>query len=89
MTNDEYLHQIAPKVETLTTLSMKALSLCQGIIGRSLTKEDFYVFDESGNPVISQEYDIYIGGSQPDSRSEKLLERKPVHMEVKECFMQE
>ena len=54
-----------------------------------LTKEDFYVFDESGNPVISQEYDIYIGGSQPDSRSEKLLERKPVHMEVKECFMQE
>lgn len=42
MTNDEYLHQIAPKVETLTTLSMEALSLCQGIIGRSLTKEDFY-----------------------------------------------
>lgn len=54
-----------------------------------LTKEDFYIFDESGNPVISKEYDIYIGGSQPDSRSEKLLERKPVHMEVKECFMQE
>lgn len=52
MTNDEYLHQIAPKVETLTTLSMKALSLCQGIIGRSLTKEDFY-FSASANRCIN------------------------------------
>ena len=52
MTNDEYLHQIAPKVETLTTLSMEALSLCQGIIGRSLTKEDFY-FSASANRCIN------------------------------------
>ena len=52
MTNDEYLHQIAPKVETLTTLSTEALSLCQGIIGRSLTKEDFY-FSASANRCIN------------------------------------
>lgn len=52
MTNDEYLHQIAPKVETLTTLSIEALSLCQGIIGRSLTKEDFY-FSASANRCIN------------------------------------
>ena len=52
MTNDEYLHQIAPKVETLTTLSMEALSLCQGIIGRSLTKEDYY-FSASANRCIN------------------------------------
>ncbi len=55
----------------------------------TLTRESFEVFDESGKPVISREYDVYIGGSQPDKRSEKLLGRKPVHMEVKECFMQE
>ncbi len=44
MTNDEYLHEIAPKIETLTALSAEALSLCRGIIGRSLTKEVFYFF---------------------------------------------
>lgn len=52
MTNDEYLHEIVPKVETLTTLSIEALSLCQGIIGRSLTKEDFY-FSASANRCIN------------------------------------
>ena len=52
MTNDEYLQKIAPKVETLTTLSIEALSLCQGIIGKNLTKEDFY-FSASANRCIN------------------------------------
>lgn len=52
MTNDEYVQEIAPKVETLTKLSIEALSLCQGIIGRSLTKEDFY-FSASANRCIN------------------------------------
>ena len=52
-----------------------------------LTKEAFEVFDWSGEPVICKEYDVYVGGSQPDLRSEKLLGRKTVHMEVRECFI--
>lgn len=52
MTNDEYMQVIAPKVEMLKTLSTEALSLCQGIIGRSLTKEDFY-FSASTNRCIN------------------------------------
>ncbi len=52
MTNDEYLHEIAPKVATLTELSSETISLCQGIIGRNLTKEDFY-FSASANRCIN------------------------------------
>lgn len=52
MTNDEYFSELAPKVETLTELSSEALLLYQGIIGRSLTKEDFY-FSASANRCIN------------------------------------
>ena len=52
MTNDEYFTKLAPKIEALTALSTEALSLCQGIIGRSLTKEDFY-FSASANRCIN------------------------------------
>lgn len=55
MTNDEYFSEIGPKVDTLTVLSTEALSLCQGIIGRSLTKEDFY-FSASANRCINLIY---------------------------------
>lgn len=56
-------------------------------IKMELTKEAFEVYDQAGNPVISQAYDIYIGGQQPDARSEKLLGEKCIHMEVRECFI--
>lgn len=52
-----------------------------------LTKEAFEVFDESGTAVLSNTYEIYVGGAQPDIRSEKLLGRKTMHREVKGCFI--
>ncbi len=52
MTNDKYLHEIAPKVATLTELSSEALSLSQRVIGRNLTTEDFY-FSASANRCIN------------------------------------
>lgn len=52
-----------------------------------LTRESFEVFDKNGKPVISEGYDIYIGGQQPDTRSEKLLGKKCLHMEVEKCFI--
>ena len=54
-----------------------------------LAKEAFQVFDEAGRAVISKDYDIYIGGQQPDTRSEKLLGEKCIHMEVGACFISE
>lgn len=54
-----------------------------------LAKEAFQVFDEAGRAVISNDYDIYIGGQQPDTRSEKLLGEKCIHMEVGACFISE
>ncbi len=52
MTNDEYFAEIASKIETMTALNAEALALLRGIIGRSLTKEDFY-FSASANRCIN------------------------------------
>ncbi len=52
MTNDEYFVELESKVKTLTGLSVEALELYKGIIGRSLTKDDFY-FSASANRCIN------------------------------------
>ena len=36
----------------------------------SLAIAFFEVFDKNGKPVISEGYDIYIGGQQPDTRTQ-------------------
>lgn len=74
-----------PQLKKIKKVSLKAGEAKEVEI--SLTREAFEVFNESGEPVICKEYDVYIGGSQPDLRSERLLGRKPAHMEVKECFI--
>ena len=52
MTNDEYFVELESKVEILTGLSTEALELCKGIIGRSLTKDDFF-FSAAANRCIN------------------------------------
>lgn len=52
MTNDKYFVELEPKIKALTGLSIEALELYKGIIGRSLTKDDFY-FSATANRCIN------------------------------------
>lgn len=52
MTNDEYFEALPSKVEILTGLSVNALELCKDIIGKNLTKDDFY-FSAAANRCIN------------------------------------
>lgn len=52
MTNDEYFEELPSKIEILTSLSVNALELCKGVIGRNLTKDDFY-FSAAANRCIN------------------------------------
>ena len=74
-----------PQLKKLEKVSLKAGEAKSLEI--SLAREAFEVFNEAGEAVICKEYDVYVGGSQPDLRSAALLGRKPAHMEVRECFI--
>lgn len=52
MTNDEYFEALPSKVDILTGLSANALELCKDIIGKTLTKGDFY-FSATANRCIN------------------------------------
>ena len=48
-----------------------------------LQAESFYTFDANGDErLVPGIYDIYVGGSQPDKRSEDLMGVRVEHLEV-------
>ena len=54
------------------------------ILSISLAKEDFMIYDEAGQKVLSEgKKTVFVGGSQPDSVSEALLGSAPLSAEVK------
>ena len=52
-------------------------------VSLKLSKDEFGLFDKDGKFVISKgKAVVYVGGQQPDSRSEKLLGRKVSAIEI-------
>ena len=74
-----------PQLKKIQKISLKAKE--ERELEIELVKEAFEVFDDMGKPVIAEGYDIYVGGQQPDRRSEILSGNKCIHMEVSTCFI--
>lgn len=79
--DDRITHIPNPQLKAVQKLFLKAGETKEVKI--TLNKEAFGLYDENGKKrILKGSYEIFIGGSQPDSRSQKLTSQKPSCLRV-------
>lgn len=81
---------IKSNVENAPSKSLKGLLKVKLNKGESkqfeicLEDKDFGIYDDKGvKKIFGTDYDVYVGFSQPDSKSVSLLEVEPIHFKLK------